>query len=63
MKLQLEPNKKDSDMIEATYKWTDNRKKEHTLLAFVVHIDCLDDIAIKNKLNGGDPVEVELNIV
>ena len=62
MKLQLEPNRKDSDMIEATYKWKNNFKKEQTLLAFVVHIDCLEDIDIKRRLAEGELVDVVLEI-
>ena len=63
MKLQLEANTKDSDMIEATYKWTSSRKVEQTLLAFVVHIDCLDDLGQRGRFEAGEVVNMEIKVV
>ena len=63
MKLQLEANAKDSDMIEATYKWANGRKVEQTLLAFVLHVDCLDEFPIKQRLEDGQVVTVEIKVV
>ena len=58
MKLQLEAHAKDTDMIEATCI-----VPHRTLLAFVVHIDCLDDLDIKQRLEDGETVNVELKEV
>lgn len=62
MKFRLEPHKKDKDMIEATYTWVNSGKDETTLLAFVIHIDCLEDVEIREEIKNNGEAFVDMKI-
>ena len=51
-------NPNDPDMIEAYYKW-----KDKTILAFVVHIDCIEDESIIQVLDSQGSVPVVLSVL
>ena len=52
MIFDLAVHHQDNEMIEATYKWQDKR-----ILAFVIHIDCINDDTIIGELrNHGESI-------
>jgi len=60
MKYLLTKHKKDGDMIEATYTWINFQKEAKVMLAFVVHIDCIEDEDIKRQLSLDGMCDVEM---
>ena len=63
MKYQLKKNERDDSMIEASYTWTNHKKETQTILAFVVHVDCLEDEEIQRQLSIHGSAEVEMKLV
>jgi len=64
MQYKLTPHPKDSAMIEATYTWENKSSgKKNTLLAFVVHEDCIEDEDIKQEIKTHGSAFVEMTVV
>lgn len=60
MKYLLKKHPQDEAMIEATCTWVDSKKEEYTILAFVVHVDCIEDDNIKHELSVEGMAHVEV---
>lgn len=64
MKFTLKRHPKDRSMVEATTTYTIGKNLvEHTLLAFVIHEDCIADRGITDRLDEDEEVLVDMVIV